>query len=28
VTSRTPDPTPPEGDADPARHLGVTSLFQ
>jgi Zn-dependent peptidase ImmA (M78 family)/transcriptional regulator with XRE-family HTH domain len=28
VTSRTPDPAPPEGDADPARAVGVTSLFR
>jgi Zn-dependent peptidase ImmA (M78 family)/transcriptional regulator with XRE-family HTH domain len=28
VTSRTPDPAPPEGDADPARALRVTSLFR
>jgi Zn-dependent peptidase ImmA (M78 family)/transcriptional regulator with XRE-family HTH domain len=28
VTSRTPDPAPPEGDADPARVLRVTSLFR
>ena len=28
VTSRTPDPDPPEGDADPARPVRVTSLFR
>lgn len=28
VTSRTPDPAPPEHDADPARAVGVTSLFR
>jgi Zn-dependent peptidase ImmA (M78 family)/transcriptional regulator with XRE-family HTH domain len=28
VTSRTPDPALPEGDADPARALRVTSLFR
>ena len=28
VTSRTPHPAPPEGDANPARTLGVTSLFR
>jgi hypothetical protein len=28
VTSRTPDPAPSDGDADPARSSRVTSLFR